>query len=125
MTVEKIYNYQERLDQLSALKKEAVESYEALVNMLANNKSIIRGLIAKHFTDAQRETKKNAGFETLEAWAANKFKDVVIEKQTVLQIYQDYIYLQEKEKTLSKIIESYSSDISALQSMMKYDAGVS
>jgi hypothetical protein len=125
MSIEKLYSYSEKLEALRTQKSEAVQAYEMLINALATSKSIVRGLLAKNFQQAQAETKKNAGNETLELWAANKFRDVVVkvlgEDKTILQVYQDYIYLEEKEKTLSKIIESYGSDISSCQSEMKYN----
>lgn len=121
MSVEKIYSYAEKLETLRQKKSEALIVYESLVNELASSKSIIRGLIAKNFEQAGRETKKNAGIDTLELWVTSKFKTLVIKDRSVLEIYQDYIYLQEKEKTLSKIIESYGSDISSVQSEIKFN----
>lgn len=130
--VEKIYDYASQLNDLRAKKQEAVQAYSGLVNMLAVTKSAIKGLIARNFLRAQSETKKNAGVETLELWAANAFKDQTInyvdyfdeqkeKTMTIAEAYEHYQFLQEKEKTLSKIIESYSSDISSVQSQMRFD----
>lgn len=130
--VEKIYDYASQLNDLRAKKQEAVQAYSGLVNMLAVTKSAIKGLIARNFIRAQSETKKNAGIETLELYVANAFKEQIInyidyfdgEKEktmTIIEAYEMYQFLQEKEKTLSKIIESYNSDISSLQSAMRYD----
>jgi len=111
--INKLYYYQEMLKAIRADKLISLKTYEGLIDILADSKASIREKLSEHFTAAQLGTKKNAGIEMLELWIVNKQPDLK-------EAYKNYIKYSLKEKYLGRVLDSYNSDISSVQSEMKF-----
>ena len=83
-------------------------------------KRIFKQYFIKYFNEAQDNTKRNAGIEILEDYVISKYGDQITEEGVSLsEVYLDYIKYSDKRSDLYKILESYSEDISGIQSELK------
>lgn len=111
MSVEKIYTYQAKIDEMTDRLVGQVKTYGDLIETIADLERKVRAACMEYMT-ANPESKKVA-LEKIEMLSA--IGDEAKENYLYL------VYLRHKQKSLEKIIEATEAGISACQSLMKYD----
>lgn len=87
-----------------------IQTLMKLVNEFAPMHQELRNHLQKHYKQALENTKKSAGQETLDLWAASDMSSFN---------YGMYCFLQTKIDHLRAIERAYQANISALQSRVK------
>jgi len=111
MSVEKIYEYQERVDTaLDRLDKQTT-IYCDLIERIAELEVDVRRCCMEYFL-AHEEAKKHS-MEKCELFACTK--------PDAKEAYLELVFLRVKQHNLEKVLEASQSGLSAIQSLMKYD----
>ena len=90
---------------------EVMKTFVAVGNTLAKSRRAIHSYLRANYKDAIEQTKKNAGIEALELWAAATAPDLADHYANYVELTASYAYLEKVLSALNKDMDAVEARI--------------